>query len=185
MTDDRHDAGGPIYLRPLREEDIDERYLAWFADPYVTRFLEARNLTRQDSVDYLRQGNETRSYFMHAICLSDSDLHVGNLKIGSINRRHLISDMVTVIGDRGAWGKGYAREAIRIGIKVAFDVHKIRKLSASIDSANTGSIKAYTAAGFEIETALKNHFMHGDDLTDKVYVACFNPDFQPSGPDPA
>ena len=51
----------------------------------------------------------------------------------------------------------------------------IRKLSASIDSRNTGSIKAYTAAGFDIETSLKDQFMHENGPSDKVYMACFNP----------
>lgn len=171
----RWDLGGPVYLRPLAESDIDARYVAWFADPEVTRFLDARDLTRQDSLDYLRQGNETRQYFMHAICLSDDDRHIGNLKIGPVQWQHMTSDLVTVIGDRNAWGKGYAREAIRIGIKVAFETHGIRKLSASIDSRNTGSIEAYTAAGFDIEATLKDQFMHEGGPSDKIYVACFNP----------
>ncbi len=179
MSWGRHDLGGPVYLRALAENDIDGPYVSWFADPEVTEFLEARDISRQDAIENLRHGNRTRLYFMHAICLAEGDRHIGNLKIGPIDRRHMTSDMVTVIGDRAAWGKGYAREAIRVGIKLAFEEHNIRKLSASIDSANVGSIKAYTAAGFEIETRLKDQFMQGGKLTDKVYVAYFNPNFRP------
>src|SRR3546814_20888487 len=83
--------------------------------------------------------------------------------------------MVSVIGDRSAWGRGIARRSISLGINVAFREMGIRKLSASIDSLNTGSIRAYTGAGFRIETVLKRHFMHrtsdGVTYSDKVYVA--------------
>ena len=179
MSWGRHDLGGPVYLRALAENDIDGRYVAWFADPEVTKFLEARDISRQDAIANLRHGNRSRLFFMHAICLAEDDRHIGNLKIGPIDRKHMTSDMVTVIGDRTAWGKGYAREAIHVGIKLAFEEHNIRKLSASIDSANVGSIKAYSAAGFEIETRLKDQFMLDGALTDKVYVACFNSEFRP------
>ena len=32
-----------IFLRPLEETDIDERYVGWFADGDVTRFIQSRN----------------------------------------------------------------------------------------------------------------------------------------------
>ncbi|MHA1567295.1 MAG: GNAT family N-acetyltransferase, partial [Alphaproteobacteria bacterium] len=115
MSDDRRDLGGPVYLRPLSEQDIDARYIAWFADPDVTRFLDARNITAEESIAYMHAGRETGRYFMFAICTTHDHVHIGNLKVGPIHPRHATSDLVTLIGDRDSWGKGYAREAIRIG----------------------------------------------------------------------
>lgn len=174
---------GPVFLRPLTEADFTARYLAWFADPEVTRFLDARNISRADAIAHLRRGIETDSFRIYAICEAATNRHVGNLKIGPMHHRHKTSDMITVIGERAAWGRGFARAAIRQGIDIAFRQLDIRKLSASIDSRNTGSIKAYTAAGFAVETSLKDHFIEtapdGDVVfSDKVYVACFNPDFK-------
>ncbi len=175
------DTQSRVFLRPLTEDDFTEKYLAWFADPEVTRFLEAENITREDAIDHLRQGRVNDAWRLYAICLTGSEQHIGNLKIGPIHWKHKLSDLVTIIGDRGVWGRGLAREAIRQGAQIAFEELGLRKLSASIDSANTGSIKAYTAAGFEVETSLKHQFMHpgpdGTTLSDKVYVSCFNPDF--------
>ena len=180
----RHARGGQVYLRPLTEDDFTERYVSWFRDPKVTRFLDARSITRQDAIDHLRQGGNGKLWRLYAICEAAGDRHIGNLKIGAIHWRYMISDMVTVIGERDAWRKGHAREAIRLGIDIAFGDLNIRKLSASIDSLNVGSVKAYTAAGFHVETALKDQFMDlsgGEPvLSDKVYVACFNPKFEPA-----
>jgi len=172
------DLSARIALRPLKESDFTKRYLAWFRDPEVTRFLEARNISRADAAAHLRAGEDGKRWALYAICLRADGRHIGNLKIGPIDWRHRVSDLVTVIGERDAWGQGHARAAIRAGIAIAFDELNLRKLSASIDSRNLGSIRAYEAAGFTVEAALKDQFM--DDsagapvFSNKVYVGCFN-----------
>ena len=112
-----------IFLRPLKEEDINENYLSWFDDEEVTRFLEVRgnSLTREKVIEHLNLGLETKSYYIYAICLNENKEHIGNLKIGPIDERHKVSDLVTVIGDRKYWGQGYGSEAIRLGIELAFE----------------------------------------------------------------
>ena len=175
---------GEVALRPLVEADFTERYLAWFDDAEVTRFLEARNITRADAVEHLRRGGDGKAWRLYAICHPDDRRHIGNLKIGPIDWQHRVSDLVTVIGDRSAWGQGFARAAIAQGIAIAFGELNLRKLSASIDGRNIGSIKAYTAAGFAVEARLPDQFMDRSGgkpaLSDKVYVGCFNPDFDPA-----
>ncbi len=177
------DPHGRVFLRPLTESDITDSYVAWFRDPEVTRFLDARDISRNDAIEHLRRGQIGKAWLLYAICKADGR-HVGNLKIGPILWRHMTSDMITVIGDRSVWGQGCAREAIRLGIDIAFSELNIRKLSASIDSLNAGSIEAYIAAGFHIETRLKDQFVDRAaapmQLSDKIYVACFNSDFDPA-----
>ena len=173
-----------IVLRALLEADFTERYLGWFRDPEVTRFLDARDITHADALDHLEAGKAGNRWFLYAICLGEDARHIGNLKIGPIHWRHRVSDLVTVIGDRDAWGKGYAKEAIRAGIRIAFEELNLRKLSASIDSLNVRSIRAYQAAGFEMEAALPCQFLSISDgkavLSDKIFVAAFNSEFDAS-----
>jgi ribosomal-protein-alanine N-acetyltransferase len=166
-----------VTLRPLEESDIDERYVAWFRDSEVTRFLEARDISRDDAIGYLREGRRTGRYSQLAIWADGA--HVGNVKIGPINARHGVSDLVTVIGSRAHWGRGVASAAIRIAARRAFDEMGLRKLSASIDSLNVGSLAAYTRAGFAVEGRLPRQFVHyaadGSNIySDKIYVGLFN-----------
>ena len=167
-----------IHLRELRHEDVTERYLSWFRDADVTRFLEVRDLKYEEVVEYMDYGRKTGTYFMYAICVSENDLHIGNLKVGPLSKKHGVSDMITVIGDKAFWGQGLATEAIKLGVTVAFDVHRMRKLSASMYSNNTGSLKAYLNAGWVEEARLKSHGIIEGKLVDGVYVACFNPEFE-------
>ena len=166
-----------VTLRPLEESDIDERYVAWFRDPDVTRFLEARDISREDALDYLREGRRTGRYRQLAICADGT--HVGNVKIGPIQARHGVSDLVTVIGSRAHWGRGIASAAIRLAARTAFDGMGLRKLSASIDSLNVGSLAAYTRAGFAVEGRLPRQFVHraadgAITYSDKIHVGLFN-----------
>ncbi len=182
MTNSEHNAQlSPIYLRPLMQDDFTDEYIAWFQDEEFTRYLDAKNITREDAIKHLEDGKVGNKWFMYAICETDTDRHIGNVKIGPISWRDRVSDLVTVIGARDAWGKGYGRETVRLAIHKAFKEHNLRKLSASIDSRNLGSIKAYTAGGFAVEATLSEQYMHIEEgktvLSDKVFVACFNPDF--------
>ena len=168
--------GNSVHLRPLTENDFTEHYLSWFRDEEVTKFLVARNLTREDAVKHLRDGKKGRDWYMYAVC-EEGGRHIGNVKIGPIDKRNGVSDLVAVIGERDAWGKGCAREAVALAMHIAFGELGIRKLSASIDSRNLGSIKAYTAAGLVVETSLKEQYKDEatGELSDKVFVSCFNP----------
>lgn len=168
-----------VSLRPMQEDDINEEYISWFKDTIVTEYLDSRGITIDDARAYLRNGYETRSYFMYAVIDRESGLHIGNVKLGPISWMHGTSDLVTVIGRREFWGKGLATEAISLGNQIAFEEHGIRKLSGGIADGNIGSVKAYTKAGWVIEARLKGHHLIDGQARDRIVVSCFNPAFFP------
>lgn len=175
-----YDDGGRIYLRRLTEQDVSQDYIDWFQDEAVTEFLDSRSLSKESVIDYIKNGAAQRLHFMYGIFDRDTQRHVGNIKIGPIQWNHLISDLVCVIGAREFWGKGLAKEAIKIGNRVAFDVYGMRKVSGGIASGNVGSIKAYTGADWVVEAVMKGHHLINGSPQDRVVVSCFNPKFFPS-----
>ena len=164
-------------MRELTKEDVNQNYLEGFANEEVTEFLEVdgKSLSIEKVIEYIKYGFETKSYFMYAVCLKDNDKHIGNLKIGPIDYKHMLSDLVTVIWDREQWGKGLATDAIKEGNRLAFEKYNIRKLTGGIYENNIGSIKAYTKAGWIIEGRLFNHYIVKGKFEDRVLVSCFNP----------
>ena len=167
-----------IILRNLEKSDINQRYISWFRDAEVTRFLEANNVTVDDSIKYLNHGIETKTYYLFAICVGDTRLHIGNIKIGPIKKKYGVSDLVTFIGDKKYWGHGLGAKSILLAKDIGFKEAGIRKFSASIDSLNIASIVAYKKAGFQIESKIKNYFIYSNDnktiLSDKLFVGCEN-----------
>lgn len=166
-----------FYLRDLTVDDITDEYLGWFQDEKVTSFLEAKNLTKEEVIKYISHGVYTGTYFMYAICDLINDKHIGNVKVGPIDLKHNISDLVVVIGNTKYWGNGVGTEVIKLGNKLAFEKHKIRKLSGGMYSDNIGSIKAYTKAGWIIEATLVGHYQLDDKILDRTVVSCFNPKY--------
>lgn len=171
-----------IYLRPLRLDDVTERYLGWLRDQEVKAFLEVdgNELSLDDIRSYIAEGPESGLYYMYAICLVENDLHIGNVKVGPINTKHLIADLPVVIGDKEYWGKGIAVEAIALGNEIAFAEHGIRKLHGQIYRSNIGSIKAYCRAGWIIEGVIRGRYLVDGEPMDQVLVSCNNPAFFPS-----
>jgi len=169
-----------IFLREINENDINQDYLNGFDDNSVTEFLEVegKSLTKEAVLKYIARGIETKSYYLYAICLKSNNKHIGNVKIGPINKKHSTSDLVTVIWDSQQWGKGLATEAIKEGNRLAFNEYNIRKLSGGIYEKNIGSIKAYVKAGWIIEGKLQNHYLIDGKLQDRIVVSCFNPYFR-------
>lgn len=169
--------GGRIYIRLMTESDVNDKYLDWFRDVNVTEFLDAKNITRDDAIRFLNEGRSSGKWVQYAICLSENDLHIGNLKLGPINQTHKLSDLVTVIGRKEYWGKGLATEAIKLGNKLAFDVFDIRKLTGGIVAGNWGSVKCYVGAGWFIEGIHIGHHLVDAQARDRVCVSCFNPKY--------
>lgn len=167
-----------VFLRELTNEDVTENYLKGFQNANVTEFLEVdgSRLTINDVISYIDSGRASGKYFMYAVCTNEGK-HIGNLKVGPIDYNHMTSDLVTVIWDEAYWGQGLATESIKLGNKLAFEKHNIRKLTGGMYSSNIGSIKAYTNAGWIIEGTLQNHYQVNGKLEDRVIVSCFNPCF--------
>jgi len=168
-----------IYLRELTHDDVNDEYLNWFRDNTVTSFLEVdgKSLTKKIVEDYIDEGKNSGTYYMYAICFSENNKHIGNLKIGPINKKHSVSDLVCVIGDRNYWGMGLATEAIKLGNQLAFEKFGIRKLHGQIYADNIGSIKAYCKAGWIIEGVIRDRYLVDGQPMDQILVSCHNPKF--------
>ena len=171
------------FLRPLKETDISDEYVQWFSDAVVTAFLEVRNLERQDCIDFWQQGIRDKTHMMYAICDSTTRQIIGTAKIGEIDRKSMVSDLVVLIGNRSYWGKGLATQAISQANEIAFSEHGIRKLSGGMYENNIGSIKAYLRAGWVVEAILHGHYILDETVMNRVVVSCFNPEYFPEMPE--
>jgi ribosomal-protein-alanine N-acetyltransferase len=171
-----------IYLRRLETSDVNERYLSWLKNQKVNAYLEVdgNELKLEDIENYILEGPRTGNYYMYAICLNESDLHIGNVKVGPINQKHLVSDLPVIIGDPEFWGKGLAVEAIQLGNQIAFEEHGIRKLHGQIYRDNIGSIKAYCRGGWIIEGVIRGRYYSEGKAMDQVLVSCNNPQHFPT-----
>ncbi|MHC4218420.1 MAG: GNAT family N-acetyltransferase, partial [Planctomycetota bacterium] len=101
-----------LTLRTLTESAADGPYLQWMQDPDIVRYLESRfsMFNRSDLARYIRAMNENEDVYLFGIFISATDEHVGNIKLGPINRHHDVGEIGILIGAKDHWGKGVATE---------------------------------------------------------------------------
>lgn len=166
--------GRHIYLREVCFSDINKDYCNWMNDPHVNQYLESRyqRWTVKKLRAYLKGIKANKDNFFFAILLKDCDKHIGNIKLGPVNRNHKYGEIGIIIGDKDSWGKGFATEAIKLVKDYAFNKLRIHKLIAGIYSKNIGSIMAFRKSGFYIEGARKKHYYYGNGYIDAILLAC-------------
>ena len=101
-----------IYIRPLRLEDINAKYISWFNNHNVTKFLDAKNISIEESKNYLIEGIKSKSYYIYAICESNNNLHIGNIKIGGTGKTPLVEYVIKLINNENTavLSRGYGRK---------------------------------------------------------------------------
>lgn len=165
-------SGKRLLLRPLEAKDATPRYLAWMQDPWVNQYLESR--FSEHSIDSLRDFiaamNRSADNFLFGIFTQSGAEHIGNIKIGNINARHLHADVGLVIGDAAARGHGYASEAIGMVTDFAFSEIGLNKLFAGMYMDNAGSARAFLRAGYREIGILKRHVYCNDRFIDSMLV---------------
>lgn len=140
-----------IYLRQLESSDATDTYVNWMNDHEVNQFLESRfqHHTLLSITEFIEQVNSSQNDYLFGIFLTDSDKHIGNIKIGDINKYHKYAEVGIIIGNKNYWGKGYASLAIKQLSKYAFETLNLNYLTAGMYSENSGSFKAFKKAGFK------------------------------------
>ena len=178
MTEDLQLIGSTIYLRRLTESDVSKRYVQWLNDPETNRYMEYRFAvwTMEKLINYMRQRQNKTEYFF-AICMLDNNLHIGNIKLGSINWDHLSADIGLMIGDKTRRGIGLGTEAIRLVTDFAFTKIKLQKLLAGAYIDNVASIKAFEKCGFSREGRLKEHSYSDGKRIDVILLGYTATDF--------
>jgi len=168
--------GKNIFIRPIEERDVNDRYVNWLNDSEVNRFLETRHhLQNLDSVSmFVREKIKCTDERLFAICLLDGT-HIGNIKIGPVIAAHRRADVSLFIGERAHWGKGLATEAIGLLAKYAFDHLGLHRLVAGCYAENLGSRMAFERNGFVVEGQLREHALDNGTWTDVVLLGLINP----------
>lgn len=150
-----------IQMFLLTPEHVSEAYVGWLNDPKINRYLESR---------FAVQDRATVEAFVASMLASENNLflgiadreldrHVGNIKLGPIDRRHNLGEIGIMIGDRQAWGLGIGTRAISLLAEIAAAELGLRKLTAGCYGSNGASRKAFEKAGFHVEAVRPRQFL--------------------------
>ena len=78
---------------------------------------------------------------------------------------------------REHWGKGYAKEAIRILLRYYFEELRYQKVTVNIYAFNERSIKLHESLGFQHEGRLRRMIYTGGQFHDELYMGLTREEF--------
>jgi len=167
--------GAGVELFLLEPGQVTDAYVRWLNDGQVNRYLESRFAVAD--LDSTRQFVATALASAVTLFLGIRSLlldrHVGNIKLGPVDRHHGLGEIGIMVGDRAAWGRGIATEAIGLMANIACEELGLRKLTAGCYASNVGSVRAFCKAGFAVEGCRKAHFMLDGRTEDLLLLARF------------
>lgn len=159
-----------LLLRKLTAADATPEYAAWLNDPAVNRFLEVRHVTHtvESCSAFIEQMNASADQHLFGIFLADCGRHIGNIKLGFVDRRNGTGQISLLLGDKSVWGQGYATEAIRSMTSHAFTGVDLQRVEAGVYESNLGSLRAFMKVGYTVEGFFRQKF-----LLEGRRVGCF------------
>lgn len=171
--------GKRIYLRPLAESDVNERYLSWISDSSIAKFLDVNLFptTKRQLIDFYNQVRKSKTDVMFAIVTKNKDRHIGNIKLGSINFIHRYGDLGIMVGEKKFWGKGYSQEAINLLLNYAFNKLNLNKVILGGYGNHRAAIKCYKNVGFKVEGRIKELLYFEGKYVDKIIMGVSKKEF--------
>ncbi len=145
-----------LIVRSLDVSDVSDKYVDWLNDIEVNRFLDLspEKQTRKICEDFVYKMSEDVNEELFGIFTIDR-VHIGNCKLGNINRKHGTAEVSFFIGDKTCWGLGYATEVLLSIIQYGFTNLNLDKITAGCCEFNFGSLKVLIKSGMQIEGFLR------------------------------
>ena len=122
--------GDNIYIEILTTKNISKEYADWLNDVETMQFIETerRKYSYNEIIDFVKQIEKSNNDYLFGIFDSNTNKHIGSIKLGNINYKHSRGDIGLIIGEKKYWGKGIATEAIKLITYFAFNNIKLNKV---------------------------------------------------------
>ena len=148
-----------IKLKKLSEnKHIGSSYLNWMNSYEVHKYTEQKyeKHTKSKIKKFVKTVNKSKNNMLYGIFVKN--IHIGNIKLGNINKIHKTADISYFIGEEKYMGKGYTTIAIKQILAYSKKIG-LRKIIAGCYSINKGSIKVLRKNGFKREGVLKKQIL--------------------------
>ena len=149
--------GRKVRLRPVERDDLP-RFVEWFGDPDVRRYLLLYlpfSLAQEERWFESLQGRLERQQDVLLAIETADGVHIGNIGLNSINWKDRNAELGIVIGEKAYWSQGYGTDAIRTLLELAFREMNLHRVFLRVDADNERGIRCYEKAGFQRDGTLR------------------------------
>jgi len=159
-----------LRLRGLAADDASGIFRI-FSDPEVMRYWSTPTLPDEDAARRMipRDGTniETAALIKWGVTRRSDGILIGTCTLLDILREHRRATVGYALG-RGAWGHGYAVEAVRAVVGFAFGALGLFRVDADVDPRNASSIRLLERLGFQREGLLRARYHLNGEIQDSA-----------------
>lgn len=106
-----------------------------------------------------------------AVCLTDNNLHIGNVYLTDINYINRTAESHIMIGNQAYWGQGLGREALLQILHYGFEERGLNRVYAHINADNTASLRLHEKCGYKKEGVLRQAIFKNGQFKDVVVMS--------------
>lgn len=166
--------GPRVTLREFTRENVeDPAYFRWLRDPQVIATINRVEyflpLQVEDVRKYVERLQTSGRDCFFAVYTRERNEFIGTQRLGNIDWRTGIAEIGVMIGERDAWGKGYATDAVALACDYAFNRLSLRRLIGGTPSSNVAMCRCFSRLGFAEEGRLRQQLLIDGVYQDHVY----------------
>ena len=165
---------GRLVMVRFAARHLTDRYIGWLNDAEVVRYSEQRHRrhSRESCEAYFDAMRASADLFL-AIEARDPALgHIGNVSI-TFDDFNKSADISILIGERGAWGRGFATLAWNAALAHVLEAEGLRRATAGTMAANAPMVALMKRSGMTIEAVRPRVFLLDGAEVDLVLAAKF------------
>ena len=149
------------FLRALTSLDAVQTYADWLNDHEVNQYMETRHVhhTIKSCKTFIQKCNADPCSHLFGIFLKENGVHLGNAKLGFINKVHGSGQLSMFIGDKSVWGKGLATEIVRSLTEYGFTHLGLERIQAGCYEEHEASLRVFKKVGYQVEGLFRDHLM--------------------------
>lgn len=163
-----------LFYERLSLEHLSQDYVNWMNDPEVFLYMESGGNYTQEMLRSYIAAQENKDILFWAIKIKATGKHIGNIKIDPVNPENKSGEYGIMIGDKTAWGKGYAKEASLRIIDYCFEELGLSQITLGLIADNTKALELYKKVGFEIEKIMLNYVSHNNKAQNVIRMVIKN-----------
>ncbi|HEY4514269.1 MAG TPA: GNAT family protein [Candidatus Paceibacterota bacterium] len=172
--------GETIYLRVIKEADLNENYREWFNDEEICRYNSHHRFPNYDQNmrSYYESIIKSGSNLVLAICDKKTDKHIGNIALENIDTLNQSAEFAVLIGDKTHWGKGVGAEAGKLIIQHGFEELNLHRIQCGTQDDNIAMQKLAARLGFKKEGRMRESVWKSGKFKDHIYYGLLRHEFK-------
>lgn len=170
--------GKKVILRPVKIKDAP-RYVKWFNNPAVNKFLSRRKLTLKEEKKWIKNQKKSKQDKTFAIETFKGE-HIGSTSI-TISEWNKCGRFGIMIGDRRYWNRGFGSDAINTMLDYGFKALRLNRIQLEVFSYNRRAFAVYKKAGFKKEGVQRKHCLHKGRYYDTFFMGILRNEWKEKG----